>query len=396
MAPKTELKNQIVLFYLGSFLSSVGSMTYLVSSMAFMAKMGVSISQIGLFVGCTRFFPLVVSVFYGDLADRVSARKLIVISELMAACASVGLVLAWQPAGQSIFYFTLFSILRGVFLIVQGPGKSRIAKEIAGSDFASNSRTAIWLNKVTHGSALFAAGLGWIAVKFLSIYYVLAFDLLTFFINGIFVWQLSLGDVGVAQADEMRPNILRKFKDLYHFNPKVAVYDLVLAVIMCGANVFSARIAGPHDELIPLFLASYGLAVWTSGYLERSRFVSSLHLSVWVILGFGYITLGILANTGFGALGVYFICDSAYWTLFHRYSGQIQTQSPLERTASVFSARMIQMLIVLSIGEFVVGAWAEKLPVFWDAAWRGVACLLMAGTLGFIALRSREKDVSSN
>jgi len=369
-------KKEVILFYLGTFFSSIGSMTYLVCAMAFMIKAGLSTFEVGLFVGATRFFPILSTLLLGDISDRISPRKLIIVSEVLASIISLGLILAWTNISYSVIPFISLSMIRACILSIQAPSKSKIAKIIAGADYSKNSLTAIWLNKVTHGSALFAAIIGFVFVTKLTMVHVLAFDFLTFLINGIIVWKLSIGST--KGSDSINFRFFEKFKYLYRYSQRAATLDILLALVMCGANLFSTRIAGTREELIPLFLGSYGLAVWTSGFLERWAPIRKAHISVWVVLGLSYVFLGQLADTGWAALFVYFISDSAYWLLFHRYSAHIQTDAPPEKAAAIFSARIIQMLIVLSLGEFVVGFWSQYVSVEWDATWRAVLCLIVA------------------
>ncbi len=85
-------------------MSSVGSLTLTVCLIAFMAKAGYSFVQIGLLVGSARIVPVIINLFFGELADRLSPKKIVFWSELCAGLASVGLYFAWVK-GPSYFYF---------------------------------------------------------------------------------------------------------------------------------------------------------------------------------------------------------------------------------------------------------------------------------------------------
>ena len=63
-----EHKNLSNMFFCGLLISSIGSMTFTIGLIVFMAKFGYSLFQISLIIGLARLVPVLVSIFAGDLS----------------------------------------------------------------------------------------------------------------------------------------------------------------------------------------------------------------------------------------------------------------------------------------------------------------------------------------
>jgi hypothetical protein len=174
-----------------------------------------------------------------------------------------------------------------------------------------------------------------------------------------------------------------KFTDFYKHNPRAAALDLVLAISMMGTTSFTARLAGNDQKWMAVFIGGYGLAVWISGFIERSQMLKNRSLTFWMGLGISYALLGFFPERGFLTLSLALAKDTFYWLLLHRISSHIQMDTPEKVMGAVSSARITQMVLVLAIGELLVGTWSKIVPVAYDGLWRGAFCLLV-----FFALRS--------
>lgn len=377
------------LFLGATLLSSIGSLTFTICTVAFMLKAGYSLSTVGLTVGASRLFPLVANLVCGHLADHLPAKQLIYGSELLAGCCSLLILMSWNAGPTHFPLFLIATILRATVLAVQLGARTKISKLLSDASYQSNARQAIWLNKAMHGSTLFAAIIGWVAIKYLSLQVVIAFDAFTFLLGGLVLLLIELPATERLttvsfKITQVMKSTLEKFKSLYQFSPRAAGLDLLLAVSMCGTVTLFGRLAGGHEEYIPLLLGSYGLAVWVAGYLERSLIVQKQHALIWLLLGGGYIA----AFTYQGSFAVtwlfIFAKDIAYWLLFHRYSSHIQMQTPATDTAAVSSARVAQMTAVLALGEIGVGAWQSSVSLSAEGIWRGVFCFVVVALLATV------------
>lgn len=362
-------------FYFGTFISSLGSQTFSIGLIAFMKAAGYSLWRIGFVIGAMQAANIFVTLLWGETADRLPPKKVVIWTEL--ASILIAPLLAWSWAkGPDYFSWLLFAaVLRASILAVQAPGKNKIAKILSKHDSGSNAKRAIWLNKVSYGAIFFAAGLSWLAINFSQFLYVILFDAITFFINGlILLFCLQVP----PNATSTGTRILKKFSDLYRYCGRFALADLLLTVALCGGNVFIVRFAGEKEEWIPIYLASYGLAIWTTGFLQRIKWVQRQHALFWVGLAASFFLLANHPGEGVVTLLCLLISDHFYWLLYHKYSAQIQVDTPLEHMAAVSSARTVQMLAVIAIGEFAVGAWSGEVSVYWEAIWRGLFSLIVA------------------
>ena len=223
-------KRTPALFYLGTLISSVGGMTLQISLVAFMLHVGFTLLQVGIVVGLSRLLPLVVSVFLGQRMDKFSPRKTILWTELGAGASSTLLLCCWVFFSHNFLMLLCAMILRSLFTSLQMGSRAQMAKILSDSSYKSNSRNAVWLNKVTQGATLFGGALSWLAIRFATFPVVIVFDALTFVINGIILSVLPIDDTGAdkAQADP----VFKKFRDLYQFNFRAALLDGFLALLI--------------------------------------------------------------------------------------------------------------------------------------------------------------------
>ena len=78
-----------VLFYLGQFLSAMGSLTFNLCLLAFMPRAGFSLAQISLILGLQRFLPVFVMGVWGHLTDSFSPKLTVAALEIAAQCVAI-------------------------------------------------------------------------------------------------------------------------------------------------------------------------------------------------------------------------------------------------------------------------------------------------------------------
>lgn len=374
----------------GTLLSSIGSRTFTISSMAFMKLSGYSLLQIGSVVASIRLVDFTTHILFGNVADRLNPRLIIITTEIAGAFLSVMLALAWSKGTN--YYYTFFSLLviRSIVMGIQSPARSKIAKLYSDPSYQSNAQTAIWLNNATHGAMFFAAGFSWFSIKYLNFYWVIGFDFFTFLINGFLLYSVLLPKIsGTTRIDG---HFFQWFREFYSRNPKIGFYDLLLSIALAGGNIFTIRFTANREELIPIMLSSFGLAVWTAGYLEKKANISKYHSAIWLIFGTSFIMLSMFSENAFLTFMLFVMNDNCYWLLFHRYSVEIQAATRVENMASVSAARMIQMSAVLASGEFLVGWWQKFVPLFWEGAWRSIFCIIVALLAYFVKIEGKKRD----
>jgi|GEM_PF-1614302 len=372
-------------FYFGTFLSSVGNMTFTLLAVTFMLKASYTLSDVALLVGLSRFFPLLTTALLGHLADQIHPKRIVLFSEIIALTLSLGILLAWNIGRGGYLFFVGLVVLRACVMSIQNGGRAKIAKILSDSTYASNAKNAIWLNKVTQGATFFAGILGWLAGQLVSFEYVIAFDSLTFLANGVILWTLPssllstlpmpLADKNINQESMiLYKSFIKKFSDFYEFASSEAKLDWALAIAMCGFWSLSARTAEIVQISPSYFLISFGAAVWLSGSIERafpSKFSDEFW---WSLLALGFASYSLVQKIPLLMITSAFTKDLAYWMLFHRLSTRIQLKSPEAKMAGIASARFFQIVATLSLGEFAVGAWQKVIPLSAEAFLRSLVC----------------------
>ncbi len=230
-------------------------MTFTISILGFMLLEGFDLFQASLIIGASKLVPILISTFFGDKADQLSPRKTIVLTEFGAALCSLGVLWSWDHGTQAYWYLASFAVFRSVLLSFQSGSKAKVSKELGDTTYNSQSKQAIWLNKATQGATLFAGVLGWVAIKFVNFETVIIFDAITFIINGVILYRLSVQESQGAPG--LISSVFSKFKSLYSYNKKAATLDLLLAVTSLGYSSFLARLAGTNEAMIPLLMLAY-------------------------------------------------------------------------------------------------------------------------------------------
>ncbi len=386
------MKNKsALLFYLGTLISSVGSLAFTICLLAFMLKDGTELFYASLIIGLSRLIPVVISTLWGQAADQLPPKLTVLVTELLAATASFGILLSWNHGKGAYWLLLIFCVLKSSVVTFQAGSRAKITKLFSDETYASNSKHAVWYNKATQGATLFAGLCAWIIIKYYSFKVAVVLDMVTFLLNGIFVLFITVKD-GEEHTTTNKEPFYKKFVDFYHYNPRAAMLDFFLCISMMGTVSFMARLSGHDAKWNALFMAGYGFAVWFAGFVERSQYLKNISKLIWLGLGLSYIILGAIPGGEWLTLFFSVIKDICFWLLFHRISAYVQMDTPQKIMGGVSSARMVQVATILAIGEVTVGAWQKVLPVFYDGVWRGIFCFILVAVMTLPHFQSKVKN----
>lgn len=366
------------LFYFGQFLSAMGSLTFNLCLVAFMPKAGFDLSQISLILGLQRFFPVFVMGAWGHLTDIFSAKMTVVVLEVLAGILSLSLLLVWSESSTNYVLFLTLCVLRATLVNFQTGSRVKISKMLSDGSYQSNAKHAIWQMKATQGATLFAGLVGLILIQFLTLKTAIVLDLVTFFVNGLIVFFID-ADKDEQKASQGSITWKQKFSDHFRYNRQAAILDIALAVSIEGVVSHFARVSGSDHIWNAIFLTSYGLSVWIAGFLERSFAKKFSTVPFWIVMSVSFALLGKFAGPNVESLVLMFIKDISYWIILHRISGHIQSDTPVNAIGAVSSARFAIMVVILSLGEILVGAWSNTVPLWTENLIRaGIAFMVGA------------------
>jgi len=368
-------------FYFGTLISSVGSLTFNLCMIAFMLKSGFNLGQATLILGLQRLIPAIVVGIWGHFTDRLPPRPTVIVVETIAAVLSLLLLMLWGGAETNYLAFASVSIVRATIAAFQAGSRVKITKLIADDTYASNSKHAIWFNKATQGATLFSGLTAVAFIKYLNFESAIIFDAITFILNGLIIFLLPVESQEPESKKTESISWHQKFSDYFKFNPMAAKLDLLLAVSMMGTVAFQARVAGADQTWAALFSAGYGVAVWSAGFFEKRWSLKIPSSPFWVLLGIAYLMIGFYGHASWLAVGLFLLKDLAYWMVLHRISSHIQTDTPTSHIGGVTSARMTLMILILSVGEILVGSWSAIVPLWAEAIIRCAVVFLVAGFL---------------
>lgn len=361
------------LFYLGTLLSSIGSFAFNVALIAFLLKSNFTLAQATLIIGLQRFVPVVVTGIWGHASDKIPAKILVAVAEGIAALTSIGLILVWNGSSTNYSILMVICVVRSVVVSFQTGSRSKITKFLSDDSYSENSKNVIWLNKATQGATLFGGLFSWIIIQYFNFETAILFDAATFLLNGIIAIMIPNFEQPSDLERPVRWN--QKFKDFFNFTQKAAILDILLALSMMGTVAYMSRLAGGDQSWTGLYMASYGLAVWVTGFLERGITTRLPTFPYWILLGVSFITLGFFHSPSFLTLLLFFLKDFAFWTIFHRISSHIQVDTPISRLGGVISARASIMITILATGEILVGAWANTVSIADESSYRALLCI---------------------
>lgn len=368
-------------FYLSTLISSIGSLTFNLCMIAFMLESGFNLGQATLILGLQRLISAVVVGIWGHFTDLLPPKRTVVIVEIIAAVFSVLLLLLWKGAETNYLAFAIISIIRTTVAAFQAGSRIKITKLISDDTYKSNSKHAIWFNKATQGATLFSGLTAVAFIKYLNFEAAIIFDAVTFILSGLIIFflpvEIKKPEISIGEG----PSWHQKFSDYFKFNPLAAKLDLLLAASMMGTVAFQARVAGMDQTWTALFSAGYGVAVWSAGFLEKRWSLKISSVPFWILLGMAYLAIGFYGQANWLAAGLFLTKDLAYWMILHRISGHIQTDTPTSHIGGVTSARMTLMILILSVGEILVGFWSSLVPLWTEAIVRCALIFLVAGFL---------------
>ncbi len=379
------------LFYLGQFLSAMGSLTFNLCLVAFMPMAGFDLSQISLILGCQRFFPVFVMGGWGHLTDSFNPKMTVVILEVLAGLLSISLLFVWSDSSTNYLVFLIICVMRATLVNFQTGSRVKLSKILSDGTYQSNAKHAIWQMKATQGATLFAGLVGIVLIKFLTLKTAIVLDFATFIANGLIVYLMPGKEI-FQKISSATPSWKQKFSDHFSYNRQAAILDIALAVTIAGVISFYARVAGSNHVWNAFFLTSYGLSVWIAGFMERSFANKISSVPFWIVMGISFVLLGKFGGPNIESLFLMFIKDISYWIILHRISGHIQNDTPVHAIGAVSSARFAIMVVILSVGEVLVGAWSKTVPLLAECSMRAAVAVFVGILL--LVLRQNEMVTS--
>lgn len=343
---------KVIAFYLGTFLSSVGSLLLVMTIPAFFIANAIPATSIALSIGIHRFSGIAAAIWFGPTIDHFNAKKVILVTELVAAIATAGLWFGWQTQptyGLGLFWASLG--LRALALGAQTASRNRLVKVLADSNETKEASYVIWLTKATQGAHVISAlvALGMLSTGNLGL--AILFDGFTFLLSGAAVWMLPVNPQ--ASPKTQKRNLLSAFADFVRQHRDLVWQDGLLAVSVTGTILLMVKLSQSNPRHLIFLNLIFGACIWLSSIVAHRSQLRQHKNFYWSLLAAGFACLAMFSGNFLAVLASFFLAYMAYWILYHIYTVDIQTKTPLEMIGGVVAARTVFVAVILSLGELL-------------------------------------------
>ncbi len=376
-----QRKFSTVFFYLGTFITSFGSLLFVMSIPAFFTANGYSSVVVGLMIGIHRFSGIIASAAFGPQIDRFNSRRVIFVTEFLAALSSIGLILSWIYRDElGLWCFGLFVATRALTVGVQSSSRNRLVKLLSSTSISREASFVIWLNKVTQGAHVLSSLVALPLVASGNLGVAIAIDGLSFLIGGYSALRLPDLDAGEKSVSS-KINVYQSMLALIKNHKAIFFLDQLLALAASGTILLMVKLSAGNSTHIILFNLLFGSAIWLSSIFVHSSVLRSRNISYWVVmlLGFLFLVFNLYSQWVFLA---YFITYMGYWVLYHKYTVEIQTQTSTDSVGATMASRGLAVAITLSVGELAGGYVSRFFDLQTELMLRASICLLAIFLLG--------------
>ncbi|MDH4466817.1 MAG: ABC transporter substrate-binding protein [Bacteriovoracaceae bacterium] len=377
------------MFLFGSFLTSLGSTTYIISLLAFSSEIGLPLWAIGVTIGLLRITGFVVNNFLGHAADKIDPIKLLVSCELIAGILSLFLALSSNLFSENIFFpFFFATTLKSLFTALQVANSAKIAKFLDDKNKKDGS-FALLKNKADFGTIIFGTFISLLFIKYFSLNTAIYFDFITFLANGFIILIFFNGKnkkIFTTSSNYSKKIIIQNnFSKYYKLLPTIAISDFILALVMFGANTLNTRLFLENPNFLPFASGAFGLAVWIAPMIDKKKIISEK--LIWYTLSIALLLQGLLQQYSGAVLTMSLVRNISYWILFNRISKNFMRDCPTENYASISASRQSNIVLTGSLGEFWVGA-TGMIDIIIEMSWRATIAA------GYAFKKSSNKIVS--
>jgi hypothetical protein len=355
----------------------------------FFLKAGYAAEIIGVAIGVHRFAGIAASAWFGPRIDTFNSRKVIFLTEFLAAFSSVLLIVSWSyrdVLGLNVFIF--FIAVRALTVGVQSSSRSRLIKLLSNDNSTHEATLAIWLNKVTQGAHVISALVAIPLIASGNILIAIAVDGLSFLIGGYSAILLPDLDSGNKVAPP-GINIIKSILNLIRMHKSVFIEDQLLALAVSGSILLMVKLSGGRSEYVIYFNFIFGSCIWLSSIFAHNLNLRNRTKTYWLLLLVGYLLL-LASYDSIWRFGAYLITYMGYWILYHKYTVEIQTKTPKELIGATMAVRGLLVAATLSVGELFGGYLTRFFDLKVELGIRALFCLIALFVVAFSTSSKKE------
>lgn len=368
---KASVRLHAGIYLAGLTISAFGSLGAAAAMPALLLRAAVPIAFIGVLIGSLRLNTFLVNALLGQIGDRFSPRNVMIFCELGAAAGSLLILVSWQQFGASwLLPFFFANNVRVFFTALQASSVQKYGK-LFDERLGLNGGMAVRLNGATNGVLLLAGLLSVYFFDRLTLEAVFLVDFGTFVLNGLLLILLQRPQATPTQSALPR-STNTTLGYYYQLLPGLFVLDVLLSLVLCGANTLNLRLLANAPDLVPIAPALFGGAALLSTFLSKGK---PNFTWLWIALGTTLLLQGFLVDHPIVIIGLSALRNLFYWLIYQAISREFMRQTAAENYASASAGRSAISVMVLAGGEFWVGLTA-KASILIEMGWRALVAFV--------------------
>ena len=382
------------LFFFGQVVSMSGTWMQSVAQSWLVLQLSGSSLALGITVGL-QFGPvLFLGAWAGALADRVDKRRLLIVTQSVAAVLALVLGVLTATDVVSVWMIWVLAGLTGCAVALDMPSRQSFVYEMVGPDDLAN---AVGLNAVIiNSSRILGPALGGLLIAGLGVAPCFFFNAVSFLAVIVALAVMRRRELRPSKPVKRQPGQVRAGLKYVWRTPELRVPLVMMAVVSTLAYNFSVvlplltrSVYGRGGGAYGLLSAAMGVGALAGALLMAGRARPSRRLLVASTLAFGVATLALAAVPGYTAGLVLLVPIGAAAVLFISSTNSLlQLNAKDSMRGRVMALWSVVFLGSTPIGGPLTGALARGFGVRWAVAFGGVAAVATA--LGaFLALRRR-------
>jgi Zn-dependent protease with chaperone function len=176
--------------------------------------------------------------------------------------------------------------------------------------------------------------------------------------------------------------LITSISNLIKKHHKIFIQDQLLALAVTGTILLFVKLSSGNSSYIIYFNLIYGCSIWLSSLVAHNTKMRNLSSPYWILMLIGFFFLSVSFDTGWRFLNL-FVIYMGYWILFHKYTAEIQVNTPTDTIGSIIAARSLLMLFTLSVGELFGGYITRLIDLPTELMARGCICFFVLVYLWF-------------
>lgn len=388
--------------WIGQATSMLGDQFYSIASAWLVLKITGDPMALGLVMALGGIPRAIFTVIGGAVTDRISPRKLMLISDFVRLAVSALLALQLFTGSLQVWMIYVYAIVNGIMGGLFGPASMSIVPHVvpeedlqAGNSLSQGSSSLIGFV----GPALAGGLIALFKDENTGMALAIAFDAITFVVSVITLWLMKSGEeVNPVKEQAQSANLLQSVKDGFTYIVKDPVLRMMFVMIALANFCFT----GPLLVGIPYLAdtrftggaAAYGiilsgyaggnlLGIILSGVLPKisKKLVRGLMVVMFAAFGLGIIAMSWISITWVATI------DLAILGVLNGYLSIMMITGLQRNTPKELLGRLMSMILLANLGMMPLSQALSGYALRWSVlavfAAAGLILIALAVVMGF-------------